>query len=322
MAILFPQKIGVYLSVNGDFSNQSTPEVILAGINNIGFRCYYTMDSAFRLPNDTTTPISWNPAFWDPASLTADNLAKAKASGNLIVGFNEPWNSFGGFRSTISPTNALDAWPALLALGNRLASPSVGPGFEDWLAQFMSGAASRGYRVDVINAHFYGGQGDSMDSFRNYLQNLHDLYSRPVIVTEWARANWANNDPTGTATFSFADQAAWATAGCQMMDGLNFVERHFWYGATQIFGTYQNNGAMDRNGTPTLIGQAFQSVFQSFVSPEPPPPISSSFAAIMNTEAIIINTDNGSPIPLPPFGTSRPSLSAICNARGINRRDS
>jgi hypothetical protein len=275
VSVFYPNKIGVYaVGVGNDEpggAKRSAPGVVANALKSIGFRAYYTFDSAGKIAG-VDPSVAWLPAFWDNStgasgSLNSTNLAQAQASGNLIIGFNEPWNSF-GFRTPITPTQALDAWPTLMALGNRLATPSIsGPtDGNDWLAQFMAGVASRGYRVDVINVHYYGGPGATITDFKNYLQSVYDLYGKPLIVTEWARANWSNNPqpPTvPTPTFSVQDQVEWAKAGIQMMDSLDFVERHFWYGLTTIYGTYQNEALINQDGSLTPVGQVFHDTLTS-----------------------------------------------------------
>lgn len=267
MTLLHPEKVGVYAVGYGDFGNQSADGVVLTGMNNIGVRSYYTFDgdgTSGKLAHSAgvSTSIIWHPAFWDPATITSARLTEAQASGSLIIGFNEPWNGFNGFRTPITPTQALDAWPSLMALGNRLSAPSISAPTDgtSWLSDFMSGVASRGYRVDVINVHYYGGIGDTIANMQTYLTNLHNQYGRPIIVTEWARADWTNNTSSGTPTFSQADQAQWAEDGIYMMDSLDFVEANFWYGATTIFGTYQNNALLNQNGSLTTVGARVKSL--------------------------------------------------------------
>jgi hypothetical protein len=55
----------------------------------------------------------------------------------------------------------------------------------------------------------------------------------------------------------------WAKAGIQMMDSLDFVERHFWYGLTTIYGTYQNEALINQDGSLTPVGQVFHDTLTS-----------------------------------------------------------
>src|SRR3954470_8066396 len=76
-------------------------ETLLNGINNIGFRWYYTAEP-HPLPANAGGSEAVNPnpgnALWYPAVRSPDwqsgpQLARVSASGRLLIGYNEPWNS-------------------------------------------------------------------------------------------------------------------------------------------------------------------------------------------------------------------------------------
>jgi hypothetical protein len=280
--LLNPGKVGVYAETQGDRDTHNfAPGVMLRGLNDIGLRWYYTyanrspnsfeatLDNSGTLsnPNSVQTSIIQLPSIYnaDPTYQNATTLNFAKVNGGLIVTYNEPWNSFNNWwpGNPATPTQALDGWPALMALGNRLASPSISfssfTQSNDWLAQFMAGVASRGYRVDVINVHFYSSTpGSAVADFQSYLQSIHNLYNKPIIVSEWALADWGNQNGSATATFSPSQQADFAEAACAMLDGLSFVEWHAWFNSAEGVGyTWQNSGLLNADGTPTLVGQRF-----------------------------------------------------------------
>jgi hypothetical protein len=287
MTLLHPEKVGVdawywsYAAGTGPHgidnwggdSNSSGPdptvhwtptETLLNGINNIGFRWYYTAEP-HPLPANAGGSEAVNPnpgnALWYPAVRSPDwqsgpQLARVSASGRLLIGYNEPWNSAFG---PISVASALDGYSALMSLPNRISSPSISsgePNSESWLADFMTGVASRGYRIDVINVHYYS-PNPSMTLFQAYIDRIHNLYGKPIIVTEWALADWSQGNP---ATATFAQQADFAEAGCAMMDGLDYVEAHAWFGQTEGGGGYLNSGVMNQDGSPTVVGDRFRSV--------------------------------------------------------------
>ncbi len=97
---------------------------------------------------------------------------------------------------------ALGLWPKLMATGMTLGSPAVAydaatPG--GWLDQFMRGAAARGYRVNFITVHWYGGDfrtGPAVQELESYLQAIYDRYHLPIWVTEFALANYGSATPT------------------------------------------------------------------------------------------------------------------------------
>jgi len=50
------------------------------------------------------------------------------------------------------------------------------------------GAEARALRVDFICVHWYGGP--SVPALLRYLEKVHDLYNRPIWITEFAVADW------------------------------------------------------------------------------------------------------------------------------------
>lgn len=299
MALLHPEKVGIYVEPQGDrMKLDSTPGIILEAIDAIRFRWYYTyanaadfdisngFDNRGTLTDPGYTPnIVQYPSIWDPFPRYQNSatLSQAQTLGRLLLTYNEPWNPFNGYwpGHPFTPTQALDGWPTLQALGNRLASPSIGPGFEPWLAEFMAGAASRGYRVDAINVHFYSDSG-SIANFQNYLQSVHNTYpTLPIIVSEWAMAIFDNV----SSPFSPEQQADWAEAGCQMMDGLSYVEAHAWFAATEGTGFFwQHSAPINADGTQTAVGNRFASLLSGTVI-TPPPPTPQNYRDVRGTKA-------------------------------------
>jgi hypothetical protein len=278
-----PGKVGIFAEPQGDRNLlNSDPKTILEGIDALGFRWYYTYANGLE-PWDVGTGFSkptydnrgtlvdpgYTPnivqygAIWNanPLYQNSTTMGLAQSLGRLIITYNEPWNTFNHYWTghPMTPAEALAGWPALQALGPRLASPSVSfvnyTGSNDWLAEFMAGVASNGYRVDAINVHFYSISG-SVDEMRSYLEAMHNTYNKPLVVSEWAMANFG----TGTG-FSQQQNADFAVGACQMMDQLPYVEAHCWYHAVEGTGfTWFGTAALNRDGTPTQIGSAFKSM--------------------------------------------------------------
>jgi lysophospholipase L1-like esterase len=349
MALLHPEKVGIdawYWSYTagtgphgidnwGGDSNSSGPdptvhwtpaETLLNGINAIGFKWYYTAEphpfpanaGGGESINPTPGAVKWIPAMRDPNWQTPEHLARVATDGGLIIGYNEPWAGF----ANVSPSQALDGYAALQSLPNRLAAPSVSSMPEGlsagWMDAFMNGVAARGYRIDVMNVHYYWPTPDLVN-FRSFLDRWHTRYGPlPIIVTEWALADW-NNLPSG-ASATWDQQAAFAVAGTNMMDTIDYVELHSWFGQTEGGGVYLNSGVMNQDGSMTVVGQAFNQMLTGALSAPPSPPSGptlTQFSEIMNAEHIIVNPNTGVEIPA---GGSASTLSAICNARHINRR--
>jgi RNA polymerase sigma factor (sigma-70 family) len=210
-------------------------------------------------PNGITAPASvrYVPMIWGAANVTSATLAQVSQEGPVLLGFNEPDL---GSQANMTVAQALDLWPQLMATGLTLGSPAVASGAATpggWLDQFMAGAKSRGYRVDFITVHWYGGDfstGPAVQELESYLQAIYARYHLPVWVTEFALTNFSG----GTETFpTEAQQAAFLTAATTMLDGLSYVQRYAWFALPTSAGS-GTTGLFNPGPAVTQVGQAFE----------------------------------------------------------------
>ena len=211
-------------------------------------------------PNGVTAPASvgYVPMIWGAANVNSTTLSQVSQEGHVLLGFNEP--DMGG-QANMSVAQALDLWPKLMATGMTLGSPAVATGAATpggWLDQFMSGAKARGYRVDFITVHWYGGDfrtGPAVQELESYLQAIYDRYHLPIWVTEFALTSYSG----GTASFpTEAQQAAFLTAATNMLDGLSYVQRYAWFALPTSSGS-GTTGLFNPGPSVTQVGQAFES---------------------------------------------------------------
>jgi RNA polymerase sigma factor (sigma-70 family) len=210
-------------------------------------------------PNGITTPpgASFVPMIWGAANATTATLNEVSHEGHILLGFNEP--DLGG-QANMTVRQALDLWPKLMATGMTLGSPAVAydaatPG--GWLDQFMRGAAARGYRVNFITVHWYGGDfrtGPAVQELESYLQAIYNRYHLPIWVTEFALANFGSATPVFP---TLAQQAAFLTAAAKMLDGLPYVQRYAWFALPTSTGS-GTTGLFTASVTPTEVGRAFE----------------------------------------------------------------
>ncbi|GAA0995262.1 hypothetical protein GCM10009555_089130 [Acrocarpospora macrocephala] len=220
-----------------------------------GASWYYTWSTNH---NGITTPETsqFVPMIWGAASVTDQNLAQAKSAGPYLLGFNEPDMKE---QSNMSVETALSLWPKLMATGQKLGSPAVAWGGNNaggWLDRFMSGAASRGYRVDFITLHWYGGDfraDAATGQLKSYIQAVYDRYKKPIWLTEFALIDFSN----GVRYPTEAQQAAFLTSATQMLGSLPYVQRYAWFGLPAK-DTGVSTGLFHSNGTTTPAGRAFQ----------------------------------------------------------------
>ncbi len=202
--------------------------------------------------------VRFVPMIWGAANVTAATLRQVKREGHYLLGFNEPDNSG---QSNMTVSQALALWPQLMATRMKLGSPAVAtdaatPG--GWLDQFMHGVKARGYRVNFITVHWYGGDfatGAAVQQLRTYLDAIHARYRLPIWLTEFALIRFG-----ATATFPSArQQAAFVTAAARMLKRLSFVQRYAWFALSATSG--DGTAGLFRTGAvATAAGRAFTAI--------------------------------------------------------------
>ncbi len=222
-----------------------------------GASWYYNWAAA---PNGIsgTAASSFVPMIRAAADVTTANLDAAGHEGPVLLGFNEPDLAS---QANMTVAQALDLWPKLMATGLTLGSPAVASGADTpggWLDQFMTGARARGYRVNFIALHWYGGDfstGPAVQQLESYLAAVYARYHLPIWLTEFALTSYSG----GTATFpGEAQQAAFLTAATTMLDGLPYLQRYAWFALPASSGS-GTTGLFDPGPAITPVGQAFES---------------------------------------------------------------
>jgi hypothetical protein len=117
----------------------------------------------------------------------------------------------------------------------------------------MSGAASKGYRVDFITLHWYGSDfsAAAVNQLRGYLQAVANRYHKPVWLTEFALINFSGSPKFPTQ----AQQSAFVTNGTAMLDSLPFLERYAWF---SLPSQGEDTGLYNGSGQPTQVGLAYK----------------------------------------------------------------
>jgi RNA polymerase sigma factor (sigma-70 family) len=210
-------------------------------------------------PSGITTPASASfvPMIWGSSDVTAATLDQVKSEGDVLLGFNEPDQSG---QANMTVAQALSLWPQLEATGMTLGSPAVSSGAATpggWLDQFMTGAKARGYRVNFITVHWYGGDfstGPAVQQLESYLQAIYNQYHLPIWITEFALTSYAGPTPTFPTE---EQQAAFLTAATEMLDGLPYVQRYAWF-ALPVSSGSGTTGLFNPGPAATEVGRAFE----------------------------------------------------------------
>jgi RNA polymerase sigma factor (sigma-70 family) len=198
--------------------------------------------------------VEFVPMIWGANSVTAPNLAKARAQGRTLLAFNEPDL---GEQANMSVERALELWPQLAATGMRLSSPAVAYGADTpggWFDRFMSGARARGYRIDFIALHWYGSDfsAAAVGHLRGYIEKVYDRYKLPIWLTEYALISFS-----GGVRYPTQDQqVAFVRNSTTMLQSLSFVERYAWFALPS--GKSGDTGLYSSGTTPTGVGVAYR----------------------------------------------------------------
>jgi hypothetical protein len=203
--------------------------------------------------------VRFVPMIWGKWSLEknlqkVDSMAKAGKVKHLL-GFNEP---DGKEQANLTVEESLTYWPQLMNSKIPLGSPACIHADNDWMKGFMAKVAEKGYRVDFICVHWYGGA--NAQSLIDYLKSIHDLYNRPIWLTEFAPADWSTSSPaaskvTKALALNFMQQILPA------LEKLDYVERYSWYSSSQENAALGNSALFDNAGKLTPLG-VYYSKFQ------------------------------------------------------------
>ncbi|MEU8930375.1 sigma-70 family RNA polymerase sigma factor [Streptomyces sp. NPDC048409] len=216
---------------------------------------YYTWNTGHQGVT-TPGPSSFVPMIWGAASVTDASLAQARAAGPYLLGFNEPDMAQ---QSNMSVDQALELWPRLMAAGKVLGSPAVAYGADTaggWLDRFMSGARAKGYRVDFVTLHWYGGDfrtPQAVQQLTSYLAAVYARYHKPIWLTEYALIDFSQ----GTRFPSAQQQADFVTASTKALDGLPYLQRYAWFGLGAD-PSKPSSGLFTDGTTATAAGRAFR----------------------------------------------------------------
>lgn len=198
-------------------------------------------------PNVEFVPMFWiNPQNPQISALNVELVKNSTA--RTLLGFNEP------DAAGITVEQALDLWPKLMATGKELGSPA--PTTDNvwngsWLDKFMQGAKARGYRVDFIAIHWYGGitRPDPVGRLKKHLEAVHDKYNLPIWLTEFGGIYppWIPDEgiPTVEQNETFIKEA------CEMLEELPFVERYAWWGLSAGDNESYTDPITGQKGAPT-----------------------------------------------------------------------
>jgi hypothetical protein len=211
--------------------------------------------------------VEFVPMIWGAWSDTAavqqklDHILALKNQGKVkyLLGFNEPDHTD---QANMSVETALAYWPKLEKVGIPLGSPAAANPTGEWMKSFMLEAGKRNLRIDFVCVHWYGGI--SASAFLARLKEIHDLYNRPIWITEFAPADW-NATSVVTSKYSKSDILNFMKEVLPALDNLEYVQRYAWFSASETSGPLGNAALFDGSGKLTTLGK-FYSTFEGKIN--------------------------------------------------------
>lgn len=179
-------------------------------------------------------------------------LAKVKAQPGVktLLTFNEP---DGKQQANLPVDKALEAWPQEMGTGLTLGSPAGVFPDREWMTAFMNGVKEKKYRVDFITIHWYGGA--DPNGFLGMLQRVHELYHKPLWVTEFCPADWSGK--RGVSPKQVAD---FMRVVLPEMNRRDYVQRYAWFSASPDDAALGAGALFAKDGSLTELGRLYASL--------------------------------------------------------------
>jgi Glycosyl hydrolase catalytic core len=247
-----PRKKGLCLS-----SKKRPPEVITQYLKSVGARWLYNWNIH---PPETLPPdVQYIPMIFSGRWGVEKAMSQVKSAATLhgyteLLGFNEPDHENQG---NTKVEKALEEWPKLEANGIRLGSPACVHPDNEWMTAFMKGVDERGLRVDFVCVHHYGGPG--VDSFVKKLERVHQLYKRPIWITEFGVGDWEAKSPEENR-HKPERIAEFVTELLPRLEAMDFVERYAWFHCGITSNALCTSALFNPDGSLTVVGQAYSAV--------------------------------------------------------------
>lgn len=219
-------------------------------------RWFYSWSA--NMPDDVPEGIEFVPMTWGKLGKKSQSLLakleqqRDESKITALMGFNEPDKKN---QSDITVDEALAMWPRLMELGLPLGSPGCVHPDNQWMKDFMKGVQQRKLRVDFVCVHSYGGPNAS--GLMNRLNRIHQMYGRPIWITEFAVGDW-NAKSARENKHRPAKVAAFMREVLPMLERAKFVQRYAWYSAKPDNWALGTSALFDAQGELTALGKIYR----------------------------------------------------------------
>ncbi len=182
-----------------------------------------------------------------------------------LLGFNEPDKEN---QANMPYEKAIELWPEFEKLGIPLCSPACANprvdnndtqgGRRTWMPDFMEEAEDRGYRIDYIGVHWYGGC--SPEGFKEKMKRVYKKYGqRPLLITEFSPADWKVSSPADNKN-SPANVLAFMKEVLPWMEKRDWIAGYAWFSFRIDSAQGTSSALFDNDGKLTACGRYYKSV--------------------------------------------------------------
>ncbi len=218
--------------------------------------CKWTYSWTSGFPQRPLRNVAYVPMIWgkreDEAAIAMAGKNAKRERCDELLGFNEPDHSD---QANMTVQDALAKWPHLVKTRLRLGSPACANPEGEWMTSFMKAAKEQDLRIDFVCVHSYGG--DNASAFIERMKKIHQLYEKPIWITEFAVADW-NAHITGTNKFKPEDVLRFMEAALPELDKLDFVERYAWFPTLPGSERLGPSALYDETGKLTRLGECYR----------------------------------------------------------------
>ena len=126
------------------------------------------------------------------------------------------------------------------------------------MRDFVKVADERGYRMDYIGVHWYGGP--SPTAFKQRMLEIYKAYGeRPLLITEFALADWGAKTPQQNS-IKREDVLAFMKDVLPWMERQNWIAGYAWFSFEIDDPNGTSSALFDGDGKLTASGRFYQSV--------------------------------------------------------------
>ena len=209
-------------------------------------------------PSDLPKQIDFAPMMWGDArepvmSKKLESIREGVQAGNFdcLMGFNEPDQSS---QSNMTVDRVVELWPRLMEIETPLVSPGCVHPDREWMRQFMDRVDQEDLRVDFVAVHTYGGP--SVEHLVKRLESVHQMYGRPLWITEMAVGDW-NAKTVEQNRHSAASIEAFMRELLPALEEMPCVARYAWFSAAPTNAHLGTATLFDSVGRLTPLGRIY-----------------------------------------------------------------